>query len=163
MSGRENGMTTKQGTRTSARRQQRSTFWQGLILALALGGYVLLIGLLGRTDAAKQASSTPMSIKPTRWEAQPTSGFALPPLRTPTLRPLVATPVALTTTSWPRQGGKEAVVSGERPGTALSPIRESAAPLPTLPPVQWQPLPTVAPLPPMPTVQPVPIVRSRGS
>ncbi len=156
-------MSTKSGM-TKPTRKTTATFWQGLILAVALMGYVLLVGVLARQDAAGQEAkadaATPTPPPTQRLAVRPT--WTLPPLRVPALPPLAVTPEPLRAPAavmWvpPAQDGGPV---GGNNGSASAVV--APPPMPTLPPPAIQPLPTVAPVQ-MPVVQPVPVVRSRGS
>ena len=165
--GKTSGMTTERPHPQKRRRRKENTFWQALLLALTLGGYVFLVGLLGRLDAADQcpADCPPEELEPRTIRLE---GVAtVPPLRV-VVPPLAVTPVPLAYGEAPGRGNTSGAPADiPRPVGSASPEVPGApavspAWLPP-PPLQWQPLPTVVPTQPMPVFRPAPVVRSRGS
>ncbi len=174
-------MTTKP-TRTP-RPRRRNKGWvntvQVVFLALALAGYISLVGILPRLDERKKAAAdtaipenknvlTLPSATPAGTGA---TALNLPPLQVPPLTPLAVTPEPLPTVApvalLGGQTGASPAVGNTAP-VVVEPAAPLVQPLPTLPPVQIQPLPTVAPAPqrvaPAPqVVAPAPVTRSRGS
>ena len=144
---------------------------QTLVLVLILGFYVGLFELLPRADAWRKEQASNMAKNDTGDTTNTVSqriqmAWLTPmPLKAPNLPPLAITPVPLTRITPPplrvnpvrtqSLGAPQVQASHVEPNTGQA----KPVPIPSLPPVQIQPLPTLAPLPPVAA----PVIRSRGS
>lgn len=171
-------MTIKPGRRPSAPAIRRSSGWvhavQAGVLALALAGYVALVGVLPWLDARrKEVPDTAQAARPRQLSGTTAAlviseGEGGSSSAVPTLPPLAVTPIPLPTVALPNAArpGNTGPLAGGAAGIPRVFVPGTQA-VPTLTPRDLPPLPTVAPMPQLPQLPrvlvPPPMARSRGS